>query len=94
MKHRKNKSHTVIQYLITTVFFAKQAKKCLHFPGNLIESMLKCFCVRTNVCGKETCFLSERTWYRYMISAKVKHAEAKKGSCWISMRLPKKKRRD
>ena len=40
MKHRKNKSHTVIQYLITTVFFAKQAKKCLHFPGNLIESML------------------------------------------------------
>ena len=22
MKHRKNKSHTVIQYLITTVFFA------------------------------------------------------------------------
>lgn len=41
MKHRKNKSHTVIQYLITTVFFAKQAKKCLHFPGNLIESMLK-----------------------------------------------------
>ena len=92
MKHRKNKSHTVIQYLITTVFFAKQAKKCLHFPGNLIESMLNC--LRTNVCGKETCFLSERTWYRYMISAKVKHAEAKKGSCWISMRLPKKKRRD
>ena len=44
MKHRKNKSHTVIQYLITTVFFAKQAKKCLHFPGNLIESMLNCFC--------------------------------------------------
>lgn len=41
MKHRKNKSHTVIQYLITTVFFAKQAKKCLHFPGNLIESMLE-----------------------------------------------------
>lgn len=81
MKHRKNKSHTVIQYLITTVFFAKQAKKCLHFPGNLIESMLNCFCVGTNVCGKETCFLSERTWYRYMISAKVKHAEAKKGSC-------------
>ena len=81
MKHRKNKSHTVIQYLITTVFFAKQAKKCLHFPGNLIESMLNCFCVATNVCGKETCFLSERTWYRYMISAKVKRAEAKKGSC-------------
>ena len=45
MKHRKNKSHTVIQCLITTVFFAKQAKKCLHFPGNLIESMLNCFCV-------------------------------------------------
>ena len=56
MEYRKNKSHTVIQYLITTVFFVKQAKKCLHFPGNLIESMLNCFCVRTNVCGKETCF--------------------------------------
>ena len=81
MKYRKNKSHTVIQYLITTVFFAKQAKKCLHFPGNLIESMLNCFCVADKYLRKRDVFLSERTWYRYMISAKVKHAEAKKGSC-------------
>ena len=56
MKHRKNKSHTVIQYLITTVFFAKQAKKCLHFPGNLIESMLNCFCVADKCLRKRDVF--------------------------------------
>ena len=71
----------MIHYLTTTVFLAKHPKKSLLFPENLIESMLKCFCLAYKCLRKIDVFLSERTWYRYMISAKVKHAEAKKGSC-------------
>lgn len=43
MKHRKNKSHTVIQYLITTVFFAKQAKKMLAFSRESDRINVKLF---------------------------------------------------
>ena len=74
MKHRKNKSHTVIQYLITTVFFAKQAKKCLHFPGNLIESMLNCFCVADKCLWK-------RDWAFCAKNADRSHDSGKSETC-------------
>ena len=74
MEYRKNKSHTVIQYLITTVFFAKQAKKCLHFPGNLIESMLNCFCVADKCLWK-------RDWAFCTKNADRSHDSGKSETC-------------